>query len=229
MTPASLTSLPTGGSAKAQPVAIVPFRCPWHGKSRLRRELPPALCDALAYAMFADVLATLRSSGVRRTFALVHGSCGIPAAVEAGAVPLVQPDSCTDLTSALEWAVGTSAAETILIAAADVPCLLPADVALMLSRTEDLVVAPTQDGGTAAIRITPERGGVVLDFGGASAGRHVFAARRRGSTAILLSPSERYHDVDVFRDLLAAAATGTGPATTAVLDSVLRAVGRLPA
>lgn len=225
---ATSTPSPTGGSAEAQPVAIVPFRCPWHGKTRLRRDLPPALCDALAYAMFADVLATLRLSGVERMFALVHGSCGVPAAVQAGAVPLVQPKSCTDLTSALEWAVWTSAAETILIAAADVPCLLPTDVALMLSRTEDLVVAPTQDGGTAAIRITPKRG-VVLDFGGASAGRHIFAARARGGTAILLPQSERYRDVDVFMDLLAAAATGTGPTTTAVLDWLSRAVGRLPA
>lgn len=196
--------------------AVVPFRCPWHGKSRLRRQLPSILCDAVSYAMFRDVVATVRSSGVARTVALVHGVCGLPAAVEAGADPLIQPASCEDLTTALTWAVERLSTERLLIVAADLPCLRTSDVLRVLSRPEDVVVASTQDGGTALMGLRPPAR-LRTSFGGASAARHVLASRSAGQSATLVDRRETCRDVDVFADLRDALTTGAGKATASVV------------
>jgi 2-phospho-L-lactate guanylyltransferase len=202
--------------------AVVPFRCPWHGKTRLRRALPPHLCDAIAYAMFRDVVAAVRSGGVARIVALVHGPCGLPAAREAGIRPVVQPSSCPDLTAALRWITGHLSVPRLLIAAADLPCLAPADVGAVLSRPEELVVAPTQDGGTAVMAMRPPSA-VTPTFGGSSAARHVAAARRAGRSAACLEHLAGYRDVDDFADLSEALIAGAGPAT---VDVIHRAVSR---
>lgn len=196
--------------------ALVPFRCPWHGKSRLRRELPPATCDALAFAMFSDVIGTVRASGIDTVVALVHGGCGVPAATEVGAVPLVQPSRLAGLNSALRWAVGELVVDELLVVAADVPSITAADVGKILERREEVIVAATQDGGTAAMCMRPGDA-MPLAFGGASAHRHVRAAREARRSAVLLGASDAYRDVDRFRDLKAIVRSGTGPATTEVV------------
>jgi 2-phospho-L-lactate guanylyltransferase len=166
--------------------------------------------------MFSDVMRTLRSSGIDTAVALVHGPCGMPAAIEVGAIPLVQPSCLAGLNSALRWAVDEVAVDELVVVAADVPSITSADVREMLERPEDVVVAATQDGGTAAIRARPGRV-VPLEFGGASANRHVHAARAARLSAVLLDTSDAYRDVDQFRDLAATVRAGTGPATTEVV------------
>jgi 2-phospho-L-lactate guanylyltransferase len=201
--------------------AVVPFRCPWHGKTRLRQALPPKLCDAIAYAMFRDVVAAVRSGGVRRIVALVHGPCGLSAAREAGTRPIVQPLNCRDLTAALRWITRHLSGTGLLIVAGDLPCLGPGDIEAVLSRPEDIVVAPTQDGGTAIMAMRSPSA-VTPAFGGPSAARHVAAARRAALSVAHLEHHDGYRDVDSFADLREALLCGVGAATLEVIHRALK-------
>lgn len=202
--------------------ALVPFRCPRHGKMRLRQELSEHLCDQLTEAMFRDVVSALTGSRVTRTVVVIHGGCGEGATRRAAVNHLVEPHGLADLNEALEWAVAQLTTVRVLIVPGDLPCLRPSDIDRVLARSEDVVVAPTEDGGTGALAFRrPDR--IQPHFGGHSALRHAMTARRSRVTHAIVQSRGFLIDVDHLDDLNRALAIGVGRETERVTQSLLSA------
>lgn len=215
MTPGVTADRPHDGGKKGV-LAIVPFRCPQHGKSRLRRWLDGPLCDELAFAMYADVVVALRASRIPEILTVTHGVCGAPAARAVGSPFVIQPSASRGLNGALK-VTERQRCGPILVVTADLPRLTPGAVALLHDNDADVVVAPSRDGGTAALLL--RRPGIIpVEFGGRSGARHFDAARRAGLTAAFVE-HPAYDDVDTPDDLLRLAKSGqAGRATEHVLD-----------
>jgi 2-phospho-L-lactate guanylyltransferase len=197
-------------------VALIPFRCPRHGKSRLRRELPDTFCDALVEAMFRDVVTALRSSRISASVALLHGPCGVSAARRADVDWMVEPSNIDGLNGAIRWAAGELSARRALVATADLPALTAAHVNGLLDRSEDVVVAPTSDGGTGGLLLKLPSA-VAPSYGEHSGHRHLQAGIDGGLQAVAVCSEGFAVDVDDTLSLAQALALGSGLNTNAVL------------
>lgn len=200
-------------------VALIPFRCPRHGKSRLRRELPDALCDALVEGMFRDVVSALRSSSISNSVALLHGLCGVSAARRADVNWMVEPSGTDGLNGAIRWAAQELAARRVLVVTADLPALTAPDVNALLHRSEDVVVAQTSDGGTGGLLLRPPSA-VAPSYGEQSGHRHLRAGIDGGLRTAAVRPEGFSIDVDDTASLSRALALGVGPSTRGVLEGL---------
>lgn len=209
---------PRPGQVCGDVTALVPFRCPWHGKTRLRRSLPPALTDALAFAMYSDVIQALRASLVTHVTTVLHGACGIPAAAAVASDWELQPADSRGLNDGLERASAGLRGGAVLCVPADLPALTARAVNGLLEEVNDVVVAFSPDGGTSALLLR-DGAGVPLRFGEGSAARHASAAARAGHSVTLRRPEPAFRDVDSFEDLVEIVRVGgLGSATSEVLD-----------
>lgn len=202
----------------APPVALVPLRDPADAKTRLA----PALADepraSLVGAMLADVVAALRDADVERIVVLAGGPLAAAAARALGVDALPDPPG-GGLDAALAGAASRiRGAEASLVVTADLPTLTGDDVRELLAIDGQVVVAPTDDGGTGALLRRPAWC-MPTSYGGRSAARHLLAARRAGLSATRVDVEGFRLDVDVRGDLdLAAASARLGPATAHVLQ-----------
>ena len=111
----------------------------------------------------------------------------------------------------------------------DVPLVTPDDVCSLLAQApaeHGAVVAPTGDGGTGALLLRPPTL-IAPDYGGASAARHLAAARAAGAAALLYPLPHLALDLDRPEDLrafLQQAAAGATRACLAGFDRPARAV-----
>jgi 2-phospho-L-lactate guanylyltransferase len=106
------------------------------------------------------------------------------------------------LIHAASWAVGLRA-RSMLVLPCDLPLLEPSDIHALLasSRTEpSMSIAPTQDGGTGAILLSPPH---VLApvFGPDSFGRHIEQAQARDISVEIVTRGGFSHDLDTTEDL----------------------------
>ncbi len=183
--------------------AIVPFTTPGRGKSRLRRWLTPAQRAALATAMLRDVLDALASTRVDDIVVAARDGHAAAAARARGVHTIEDPPGRSTLDTVVASAAATvDAAHDRLVLMADLPRLVPDDVEQLLASTTEVVIAPTCDGGTAALL---RRSHVVMPtaYGPGSADAHERLASQRGLSVSRLDTPGFRHDLDTIEDLRA--------------------------
>lgn len=198
-------------------VALVPLRAPGAGKTRLAAWLTAEQRAALAGAMLADVCAALAAGPLDRIVVVAGGEAAVAAASALGLEVIADPPGGGGLDGALRAAehhLGDP--DGLLVVTADLPCLQDDDVRAVLAADGDVVVAPTDDGGTGGLLRRPA-GVMPTAYGPASARRHHAEARRRGLTVTTVRAPGFAIDVDTVGDLAALASRPVGPATAALL------------
>lgn len=200
-------------------LAVVPLRSPGRGKTRLAPDLDVDARAALAGAMLADVLAALEAAGVRAVVA-AGGSAAAAAASALQAEVVVDGPAVRSLDDAIAHVRRVCAPrDGLLVVQADLPMVGPEDVRAVVEAATPVVVAPTVDGGTAALlRRPPDVVGTA--FGPGSGLAHRRLARQAGVEVSVVDRPGLAHDVDVLADLQALDPARVGPATAAVLDTL---------
>jgi glycosyltransferase A (GT-A) superfamily protein (DUF2064 family) len=204
---------PAPRSGDEQPRVLIAAKAPLAGKvkTRLSPQLAPGLAARLAAAFLIDVLAAARAVDPGAGFLCPPGDAGDLQARFPGTAIVVQAGD--GLTGALATGLGTGA----VVVAGDAPGIRPETIAAALAATEELVLAPSHDGGFGLIRF---RGNADALFAGIvwSTGsvldQTVAAARAAGLRARLLEPVA---DVDTVADL-AVLDLSRAAATRAVLE-----------
>ncbi|MDQ3931226.1 MAG: NTP transferase domain-containing protein, partial [Actinomycetota bacterium] len=124
----------------------------------------------------------------------------------------------------LDAAVGAAsrhfaATAALLVVAADLPRLRPDDVTAVLERREPVVIAPTSDGGTAALLRRPPRA-IPSAYGPGSGERHRALATAAGLAVATVDRAGLRHDVDTWDDLRALVHGHVGAATSNFLERI---------
>jgi 2-phospho-L-lactate guanylyltransferase len=191
-------------------IAILPVKSFGAAKQRLSAALAGGARQALAQAMFSDVLASLRHVDAIEAIAVVTGDgTAESAALASGA--LVLPDREESGQSAAA-AIGVQHAldagfERVLLVPGDTPLLDPAELSELLARAEreelGLVVVPDRHGtGTNALLLRPPDA-IGPSFGPDSRERHVSAAGDAGVSCLVEPLPSLVLDVDTPEDLTA--------------------------
>lgn len=184
--------------------AIVPQKALSGAKSRLEGVLSARERTALSLALLRNVCGALRAvPDVESVFVMTPDAAAQAAASEWGVPSLVDP--CPGLNAALEQIVrdGTRSF-AVLVVAADLPLLRPADVAALLAaaRPGRLVLAPSKEGtGTNAVVIPA---GIAFHpaYGTGSLAAHRHGARTRGHEVVEVRRPGLAFDLDTEADLL---------------------------
>jgi 2-phospho-L-lactate guanylyltransferase len=215
-------------------LAILPVKTFDAAKQRLTPALVPGTRQALAQAMFADVLAALRRVEGLAAVAVVTAD-PVAEANARGEGVLVLPDRAQAGQSAAA-SIGIEHAlaggfERVLLVPGDTPLLDPAEVASLLEAPRAVSIVPDRHGtGTNALVLRPPDA-IAPSFGPGSLERHVAAAEAAGASFAVEEVSTLVLDVDTSDDLaaLASALAVTGdraPATRAALHDLERRRGR---
>jgi 2-phospho-L-lactate guanylyltransferase len=175
-------------------------------KLRLSQRLAPPDRRRLGLAMLADVLRATEKWSHRL---IVTNDPDAEAVGLAFGCYLVA-DPGQGLNAAV--AAGTRAAKaagcsSLLVLPSDVPMVTSDDVHSLFSYSEDVVVAPSGDGGTNALLRRPP-GALSPAFGPGSADRHRDRALRQGLTCRSVEMSSLVLDIDQYTDLVKLGALG---------------------
>jgi 2-phospho-L-lactate guanylyltransferase len=213
--------------------ALVPVKRLDAAKSRLRETLPGDALPRLARAMLEDLLEALLAVPELDVVAVVTEDSEAARVAEAqGAEALLLSDAGLNpsLTAGAERLAGRGL-DALLVVLGDVAGATPADLGALLAAGRPLqspwaVLAPSADGGTAALLRSPPDA-FPNAFGPDSAARHREAAQRAGvPLRELCLPSLRVdldgaEDVDAFL-----ASSGAGKRTRALLERLGWGKGR---
>jgi 2-phospho-L-lactate guanylyltransferase len=205
--------------------ALVPVKRLDAAKSRLRPLAGEAGAD-LARAMLEDVLEALAGVPALGERAVVTGDPEVAQLAEAaGARALVEPEE--GLNASLAAASRRLDCAALLVVLGDVAGASSEDLAALVRALEEMggrgvVLAPSADGGTAALLRAP-RDVIPGAFGPDSAARHRAAARAAGVPFRELKLASLAVDLDSPRDVEAFLATppaagGGGRRTRALLE-----------
>jgi 2-phospho-L-lactate guanylyltransferase len=217
-------------------LAILPVKSFGAAKQRLAPALGPGSRRALAHAMFADVLSSLRQVPGLDSVAVVAADPVAGAAARGERVVLL-PDTARAGQSAAA-AIGISYAlaegfERVLLVPGDTPLLDPGEVAALLRVRRRVSIVPDRHRtGTNALVLAPPDA-ISPSFGPGSLHRHVAAAAAAGETSAVEEVPTLMLDVDTGADLstlIAALAErrGQAPSTREALRDLERR-GRRPA
>ncbi len=185
--------------------AIVPQKRLFEAKSRLEPVLSAPDRAALCLAVLSHVCAALKAAPSVESIVVMTADPAARVQAAALGIPAL-PDVRPGLNDALEQAMRDGAtADAILVIAADLPLLDPADVEAMLAaaRPGRLVLAPSKEGtGTNAVVVPP---GVVFHpaYGGGSLSAHRRGARAAGYEVVEIRRSGLAFDLDTEADLRA--------------------------
>jgi len=206
-------------------LAILPIKSFDAAKSRLAGALGSGARQALAQAMFSDVLAALRRVAGLEAIAVVTSDERAIAVAEAERVHVVDDTGCEGHSAA--------ALAGIRHAVGDTPLLDPAEVGDLLDRSAAAEVAvaiiPDRHGtGTNGLLLTPP-GCFEPSFGPGSRERHAELAQAAGLSWTVEPVPSLLHDVDTPEDLAAlgealASRRGLAPSTRGALSQLQRAV-----
>lgn len=201
-------------------IAVVPFRAPGVGKTRLAGLLTPTRRAVLSTAMLADVVAALRAARVDEILVAAGGPGAVAAATRLGVPAVADPPHAADLDAVLAAiTAGLDVAADVLILAADLPRSTAGDLRSVLDGDGDVVLAPTRDAGTAALlRRAGHR--IPTAYGPSSAVRHRQLAVLHGAAYAEVRAPGLLDDVDTVGDVHALAAAPVGPATAGALDTL---------
>jgi len=179
---------------------LIPVKRLDTAKLRLSEKLLPADRRRLGLAMLADVL---RATEKWQSRLIVTADPDAEAVGLAFGCSLVA-DRGSGLNAALE--AGTEAAlergaTSLLILPSDVPMVSADDVTSLFSYPEQVVIAPSQDGGTNALMRRPPSA-VGLRFGPDSSEKHRLAAEEAGLSCRTVELSSLLLDIDRYSDLV---------------------------
>lgn len=197
----------TGPGQTARPGvwAIVPVKPFDRAKSRLSAVLAPADRAALAEAMFRDVLAAVRGSGLFDGI-LVATGCRRAGRIArwAGAEVLADglPDAGTN--RAVEDALAALPADAAaMVVQADLPLLRAEDLAEVARAHRagaGVTLVPALDGGTTVLALSPARA-IRPAFGARSFAHHRALADAAGLVPVVLRPPRAVCDLDRPEDI----------------------------
>jgi 2-phospho-L-lactate guanylyltransferase len=207
--------------------ALVPVKRLATGKTRLARDLEPGALAGLVLAMLEDVVAALRATPGVDCVAVVTPDPEVAAAARRhGARAILEPTP--GLGPSLDAAARRLAGEgatALLVVLGDVPGAEPGDLARMLDALRELggrgvVLAPSRDGGSAALLRSPPDA-IESRFGPESAEAHRDLARQAGVPFRELALPSLAIDLDSREDLADfLAAPSGGPRTRARLRAL---------
>jgi 2-phospho-L-lactate/phosphoenolpyruvate guanylyltransferase len=215
--------------------AILPVKSFGAAKQRLGSLLGSGSRQALAQAMFQDVVASLRKVEGIETIVVVASEPSVEFAAEERVVLL--EDEATDGQSpaaliGIRWAV-EAGFERVLLVPGDTPLLSPTEIdALLVSGPDDVVIVPDRHGtGTNGLLLRPPTA-IEPSFGPDSLQRHVAAAEAAGVTHRVERVPSLMFDVDTSDDLAVVAEAIEGsraiaPRTRGALRQLDRAGARL--
>jgi 2-phospho-L-lactate/phosphoenolpyruvate guanylyltransferase len=215
--------------------AILPVKSFDAAKQRLASSLASGSREALAEAMFQDVLASLRKVKGLERIVVVASEPTVELATDDQVV-VIEDDARAGQSQAtlagIRWAV-TSGFERALLVPADTPLLAPAEIdELLANAPEAVVIVPDRHGtGTNALLLRPP---TVTEpsFGPDSLQRHVAAAEAAGVAHRVERVASLIFDVDTSDDLAVVAdaiqrSHTIAPHTRGALRQLERAGGRL--
>jgi 2-phospho-L-lactate guanylyltransferase len=222
-------------------IAILPIKSFGAAKQRLSGMLGSGSRQALAQAMFLDVLAALRRSSAIESIAVVTGDLAAESAA-AGRSTVVLPDDREQGQSAaaeigIDYALRCGYQRALLVPG-DTPLLDAGELGDLLDRSAGdqvgVAIVPDRHGtGTNALLLSPPDA-IAPSFGPRSLERHLAAAQASGhphrveQVRSLLFDVDTPDDLTVVGDLLEDRA-GRAPLTRGALAQLSRAHARPPA
>ena len=215
-------------------IAILPIKSLGAAKQRLSSLLGSGSRQALAQAMFSDVLASLRHvQGLEEIVVVTANDVAESAARGNGVRLLHDPEEAGQSAAAsigIRYATAVGC-ERVLLVPGDTPLLDPGEVAELLRRgiDDDMAagVVPDRHGeGTNALLLCPPDA-IDPSFGPGSCERHMAAARDAGLACAVERVPTLALDVDTGQDLEVLAATlearrGQAPSTRGALRQLDR-------
>jgi len=189
-------------------VAILPIKSFDAAKQRLAPMLGTGARQALAQAMFSDVLGSLRKVERIEAITVVSADPTVDAAARGTGVTVVMDLKESGQSDATQVGIRHALAEgydRVLLVPGDTPLLDPAEVDLLLRRGEtdamQVVIVPDRHGsGTNALLIAPP-GAFRPSFGPDSLNRHLTLAQEAGLRHSVEDVPSLSHDVDTPDDL----------------------------
>jgi 2-phospho-L-lactate guanylyltransferase len=215
--------------------AVLPVKSFGDAKQRLGSLLGSGSRQALAQAMFQDVVAALRKVEGIEAIVVVASEPSVEFSADEHIVLLEDEERAGQSPAALtgiRWAIA-SGFERVLLVPGDTPLLSPQEVdALLVGSPVDVIVVPDRHGtGTNALLLQPPTA-IEPSFGPDSLGRHVALAEAAGLTHRVEQVPSLMFDVDTSDDLAVVAAAieerrAIAPRTRGALRQLDRAGARL--
>jgi 2-phospho-L-lactate/phosphoenolpyruvate guanylyltransferase len=187
--------------------------------------------QALAQAMFSDVLSTLRRVPELDEIALVTGDRAAESAASGERVTVLRDSAQSGQSDAA--AIGIRHAleagyERAVLVPGDTPLLQPVEIAGLIASAAEVVIVPDRHGtGTNALALSPPDA-IEPSFGPGSFARHLAAAEAAGVPHRVQGVPGLALDVDTPDDLAELAAAldtrrGQAPSTRGALSQLERA------
>jgi 2-phospho-L-lactate guanylyltransferase len=218
-------------------IAILPVKSFVSAKQRLAGLLGAGSRQALAQAMFSDVLASLRHVSGLDGVLVVTGDREAEAIALGRRVPVLRDADERGQSHAAALGIRHALAagyERVLLVPGDTPLLDPREVAGLLEQESAVAVVPDRHGtGTNALLLSPPDV-IAPSFGPGSFARHVEAARAAGVAAAVEPVPTLMLDVDTPEDLGELASVlesrrGHAPSTRGALRQLDRSRARASA
>jgi 2-phospho-L-lactate guanylyltransferase len=216
-------------------IAILPVKSFGSAKQRLSAALGTGARQALARAMFSDVLASLRRVPGLEAIVVVTADRLAEATARGEGVEVIEDTRQAGQSPAAQLGIEHALAQDfarVLLVPGDTPLLDPGEVAGLLRRSAEsglgLVVVPDRHGsGTNALLLSPPQA-IEPAFGPDSRERHVALAAAAGVSCAVETVPTLSLDVDTGQDLELLVATlesrrGHAPSTRGALRQLDRA------
>jgi 2-phospho-L-lactate guanylyltransferase len=212
-------------------LAILPVKSFGAAKQRLAESLGAGSRQALAQAMFTDVLGSIRRVPGLDEIAVVTSDRAAEAAASAHRVRVLPDTTQAGQSEAALIGIRHALAEgydRVLLVPGDTPLVQPGDLAALIAGTRAVVIVPDRHGtGTNALVLTPPDA-IEPSFGPGSFARHVAAAEEAGVPHRVEEIRALALDVDTPADLAELAAElelhrGQAPSTRGALRQLDRA------
>jgi 2-phospho-L-lactate/phosphoenolpyruvate guanylyltransferase len=212
-------------------LAILPVKSFGAAKQRLAESLGAGSRQALAQAMFTDVLTSIRRVPGLDEIAVVTSDRAAEAAASGRHVRVLPDTAQAGQSEAALIGIRHALAEgydRVVLVPGDTPLVQPGDVAGLIAGTRDVVIVPDRHGtGTNALVLTPPDA-IEPSFGPGSFARHVVAAEAAGVPHHVEEVRSLALDVDTPDDLAQLAAElevrrGQAPLTRGALRQLDRA------
>jgi 2-phospho-L-lactate guanylyltransferase len=211
-------------------LAILPVKSFGAAKQRLAETLGAGFRQALAQAMFSDVLSSLRRVQEIDAIAVVTADRAAESAASGDRVRVLRDTADAGHSEAarigIEYAL-TGGYERVLLIPGDTPLVRPGELTALLA-SPSLAIVPDRHGtGTNALLLVPPNA-IAPSFGPGSRERHVAAAEQSGLEFSVHEISGLALDVDTPADLAELSAElevrrGQAPATRGALRQLDRA------
>jgi 2-phospho-L-lactate/phosphoenolpyruvate guanylyltransferase len=218
-------------------IAILPVKSFAAAKQRLAGLLGAGSRQALAQAMFSDVLTSLRHVSGLEGVLVVTRDREAEAIALGRRVPVLRDAEQEGQSQAASIGIRHALAagyERVLLVPGDTPLLDPREVAGLLEQESPVTIVPDRHGtGTNALLLSPP-GAIAPSFGPGSFARHVEAARAAGVAAAVEQVPTLMLDVDTPDDLAELASAlesrrGYAPSTRGALRQLDRSRARASA